>query len=535
MAYGGAAVGRDPETGMAVFGWPAIKGEEAVVSITDERKNLLRGIISEVRVASPLRVTAPCPYFGSCGGCQWQHIGYAGQLSFKHEILRSLLQRIGGLADPGSVLMPPVGSPLDFGYRNTSHFAIEPTGKTLGYFKRESHEVIAVSHCPISGAGINHTIPLVNDLILRSVYAPVEPEGGAAISSALAPPIAETKGLMQVWKVAIRASERTGHIAVVFHSRAAGKSVPRPGRGPRLRRPLRHHDRPDSGPAEDEPAANPVITLRRRDVRKAVQALASRYRYEADQHEPPLIVVEVMDDGTVNVLAETRSASVLTSEVLADLLAGASLRSARGRGGSGEHGAPEYSPPQGAWVEKLAGHTYWVAPDAFFQVNTEAAELLVAHVADYVPADMSLLVDAHAGVGTFAIALAGRAGKVIGFELDNPAVQAGRWNALANNAHNVEFRHGRAEDLLARLPANARPDLVILDPPRSGCHPALLAELVRRRVPRIIYVSCDPSTLARDIKTLSQSYSLTCARVIDLFPQTYHLETVAVLDHRPVM
>ena len=78
-----------------------------------------------------------------------------------------------------------------------------------------------------------------------------------------------------------------------------------------------------------------------------------------------------------------------------------------------------------------------------------------------------------------------------------------------------------------------RPDAVVLDPPRAGCHPALLSEIALKRTPRIVYVSCDPSTLARDVKLLSQNYSLSSARVIDMFPQTYHIETIAVLDLKP--
>src|SRR5580765_1551657 len=83
MAYGGDAVGRDPESGPAVFAWPAIKGEEATVSITARATNLLRGVVPDLHTLAPERTVSPCPYFGSCGGCQWQHIFYAGQVAFK--------------------------------------------------------------------------------------------------------------------------------------------------------------------------------------------------------------------------------------------------------------------------------------------------------------------------------------------------------------------------------------------------------------------------------------------------------------------
>ncbi len=140
------------------------------------------------------------------------------------------------------------------------------------------------------------------------------------------------------------------------------------------------------------------------------------------------------------------------------------------------------------------------------------------------------MLDAHAGAGTFALAFAKRAKHVIGFEVDSNAVSSARWNAQVGDVANVEFRQGKAEALIRTLSLAEQPDIVLLDPPRSGCHPALLAEIERRKIPQVIYVSCDPSTLARDIKLLSTSYKVDSARLVDMFPQTYHLETVAVMS-----
>src|SRR5438093_8799278 len=123
MAYGGDAVGR-ADDGLAVFAWPGIVGEQGRVRVTARRANLLRGVVTEVVEPSPLRVEPPCPYFGTCGGCQWQHVDYTGQVKFKHDILRSQLERIGGIEAPDLVLKDPIESPRQFGYRNTSHFAL---------------------------------------------------------------------------------------------------------------------------------------------------------------------------------------------------------------------------------------------------------------------------------------------------------------------------------------------------------------------------------------------------------------------------
>jgi 23S rRNA (uracil1939-C5)-methyltransferase len=506
MAYGGDAVGRDPDTGMAVFAWPGIAGEDADVEVRHAGKNLLRGVVTAIHEPSTARVEAPCPYFGACGGCQWQHMAYDEQVRAKHGILRSQLVRLGGIADPDPMLLSPLASPNTFHYRNTSHFALDPSASALAYYRRETHSLIPVESCPISNAGINSLMPFATSLLRES---------GAAADVA---PANEGKGIMRVWKISIRASEATGHAVLVFHSLAGGRAQPRPMRG---RQPHRESGKDVASPVGDDPASARVVSISRRAVRRAIANLSG----SSDGKNPPaLAAVEVMDDGTVNGLGETRGAGRAASEAVADMLAGASLRASQARPDASER------PPLGAWIETLGGRTYWVAPAAFFQTNTGAAELLLAEVARHIPGKVDLLVDAHAGVGTFALHLANRASRVVAFETDGSSIESGQWSARAANVTNVEFRKGRAEELLPRLGPNEKPSAIILDPPRAGCHPSLLAEIARRQVPRLVYVSCDPSTLARDIKLLAGSYGLSSARVVDMFPQTYHIETVAVLE-----
>lgn len=515
MAYGGDAVGRDPDTGMAVFAWPGISGEDVQVEINWRRPNLVRGLVTGIEKASDLRIEPPCPYFGACGGCQWQHIEYSGQTEFKHNILRSQLMRVGGIADPDAVMKPPIESPNSFGYRNTSHFAIDPETRSLAYFRRNSRHLVPVDVCPISNSGINLLIPRLNALLASTPTAEELDE--------------EPRGIMRVWKVAIRSSEATEQTVLVFHTRPGGQAVPLPGRNTGAPNPGRRGQapaRPDDGPnMEVDAGANPVFAMRRRDVRKALNELA---HIEGEQGLSALTIIEVMDDGTVNMLGATKAAGAITSEAMAETLTGAYV------GDQGqERGLQGYAPPVGVWLERLGGHNYWVGPEAFFQVNTPGAELMLAEIGEYIPKGLDLLVDAHAGVGTFAFALADRAKRVLAFEFDAATVASARWTALVGSSANVEFRQGKAERLMVALPDTERPDAVVFDPPRAGCHPALLAEVSRREVPRIVYVSCDPSTLSRDIKLLSDKYTLSSVRVIDMFPQTYHIEAIAVLDLKP--
>src|SRR5919201_2303177 len=221
MAYGGDAVGRLGDgPGVAVFAWPGIEGGLARVAVTERRKNLLRGAVTEVLEPSPLRVEPPCPYFGPCGGCQWQHVGYAGQVKFKHDILRSQLERIGGIEAPDLVLKDPIESPRQFGYRNTSHFALDTAAPSLGYLQRDSHTVVPVDRCPISNDGINEAIPIVNSLLAQAPGEDFVRE--------------QTHGVMRVWQVTIRSGQATGHTLVAFHT-ARPESRRGSGRGDKLR------------------------------------------------------------------------------------------------------------------------------------------------------------------------------------------------------------------------------------------------------------------------------------------------------------
>ena len=165
-----------------------------------------------------------------------------------------------------------------------------------------------------------------------------------------------------------------------------------------------------------------------------------------------------------------------------------------------------------------------VSGTAFLQVNREAAALLEAHVMESIgdPAGLSV-VDAYCGVGLHARRLARAGASVVGLELDPQAVAAARESSPAG----AVFAEGSVEELIAaHLPA----DLVILNPPRAGVLPAVTEALVDAPASRIVYVSCNPATLARDLKRLSAAYRLDHVRSFDLFPQTAHVETVAVLS-----
>jgi 23S rRNA (uracil1939-C5)-methyltransferase len=185
--------------------------------------------------------------------------------------------------------------------------------------------------------------------------------------------------------------------------------------------------------------------------------------------------------------------------------------------------------------ESLNGHEYRIAASSFFQVNTRQAERMMELVRDELHVsksvgtlqDSSTIVDAYAGVGTFAIMLAPYAGKVLAIEESNSAVRDARINA--QGIEGVQFLEGKAEEVLAQL--EERPQGVILDPPRAGCHRDTLDALIRLAPRRVVYVSCDPDTLARDLEILCDGpFRLERVRPVDMFPQTHHVECIASLS-----
>jgi len=178
-------------------------------------------------------------------------------------------------------------------------------------------------------------------------------------------------------------------------------------------------------------------------------------------------------------------------------------------------------------AEEVRRRRFRISAASFFQVNTEQLERLIEVVRAYLaPQGHEVLLDGYCGVGTFGLSLAGEVGRIIGVEESDSALADARFNT--QEGENVEFIGGRVEDILPDL---VRVDVAILDPPRQGCGREAITHLVRLAPAKIIYVSCDPATLARDVKRLREGgYHLVEAQLVDMFPQTYHIEAVALLE-----
>ena len=398
MAHGGAAVGR--HEGKVIFVPYGISGEAVRVEIVRDKGRFAHARLLKVLSASPHRVQPPCPHFGACGGCQWQHIAYEAQLGFKRSIALAQLQRIAGL--PGALVHPTPGMATPWRYRNHVQLGATPSGQ-LGFMAAHSRRIVPIEDCLLMH-------PLLKEL-LDSLDI-------------------ELQGLL---RLSLRAGINTDDQMIIFEM-------------------------------------------------------------EADQ--PPDLEVN-LPTSCVLLLASGAPVTLIGSPYI---------------------------------HEQLASRTYRISAPSFFQVNTCQAEALVSQVARYLdPTATSVVLDACCGVGTFALSVAHRAKRVLGVESHAAAIADARVNA--RDVDNVTFTHGSIDQILPTL--DMTHSLVIIDPPRSGLSKAAIASLVELAPLRIVYVSCDPASLARDIKRLLPAgYELREVQPIDMFPQTYHTECVAILDRK---
>ena len=207
-----------------------------------------------------------------------------------------------------------------------------------------------------------------------------------------------------------------------------------------------------------------------------------------------------------------------------------------GSGNSPEDGELRYIYGNRSLCFEFCGLSVNVSPSSFFQVNLKAAEMLAYKVIEYAkPQRGDLIADLYCGTGILGMAIAKNTpdAKIIGVEINDDAVKNAKENAVVNGLHNISFFTGDSKDFASHL-GNGSLAVAVIDPPRKGCSPETLEELVRLSPERIVYVSCNPATLARDLSVLAASgYSALEATPVDMFPKTGHVETVVLLSKLP--
>ena len=186
-----------------------------------------------------------------------------------------------------------------------------------------------------------------------------------------------------------------------------------------------------------------------------------------------------------------------------------------------------------AIYETMEGLRFRIGPKSFYQTNTGQAYKLYCVARDFASLSGSEVVyDLYTGTGTIAQFVSGRASKVIGIEYVPEAIEDAKANAAANGIDNCQFFAGDMKDILTPdfIKAHGRPDVIILDPPRAGIHPDVAKVILGAKPQRIVYVSCNPASQARDLEILCSEYRITDVQPVDMFPHTHHVENVVKLE-----
>ena len=184
-------------------------------------------------------------------------------------------------------------------------------------------------------------------------------------------------------------------------------------------------------------------------------------------------------------------------------------------------------------MDTLCGLEFKLSMPSFYQVNRDQAEVLYGKALKFAGlTGNETVLDLYCGIGTITLCLAKAAKRVIGAEIVPPAIRDAKENALRNHIENAEFFCGDAADIAAKLESDGlRPDVVTVDPPRKGLAPEVIASVAAMGPEKVVYVSCDPATLGRDVKIFREfGYEAKRAAAVDMFPGTAHVETVVLLS-----
>jgi 23S rRNA (uracil1939-C5)-methyltransferase len=397
------------------------------------------------------RIKPRCPYFGTCGGCQLQHIPYEDQLEMKRAAIKDAMENEGVA---GIEIKPALGMEDPWFYRNKIQFPIRLQNNHLqmGYFKQKTHEVVNIKECYIQDPYLTEIAQIAREIFEKRGISAYDEKTG--------------QGLLRhfIGRSGFQTNEILLGIVVNGKGLPAGFTV-----------------------AEE---------IKKRE--RLMHRMVDRHQ-EYPRFDKKMRIVSIIQN------TNTARSNVIMGKYNTTLLGSPFMR------------------------ERMGKYKFDIQLNSFFQVNPLQAERLYDLVKRFAELTGSeTVVDAYAGIGTISTWLSDKAGQVVGIEESEPAVKDANRNIKLNKLTNVKIELGMTEKA---FPEQA--DVVVLDPPRGGCSEKALQVVTRAGPGKIIYVSCNPETMARDLKMLAdKNYSVEVIQPVDMFPQTDHVEAVAKLSRR---
>jgi 23S rRNA (uracil1939-C5)-methyltransferase len=493
LAYGGQGVAR--HEGFVVFVRGAVPGDRVRATVVKRKPRYAEARLDEILSASPLRRSAACGHVGECGGCEWQTLDYGAQLELKQSQVLEALEHIGHLTEFD--VEPIQGMEHPWGYRNKMEYSFgeDDDGRLLlGLHRRGSwRDIVELDQCRLAPPEIEAARIAVADacraLGLRAYrraadHAPPRradavagPGGGSATGSD-----ARTA----------EADEAVGSItadAPATAGREAGHDAsPGSDGGPLRHLSVRH------GLTSGDILLN-LFVSRRFDEE---QALLERVRAACRFTSFAVTVNEAPADAAIGIGPFMLEGPPFLRETLADVL-------------------------------------LHVPAPAFLQTNTLMCSRLYETALRFAAPDPERpAFDLYCGIGSLSLPLARRSASVTGIETQEEAVDAARENARRNGITNVTFQAADVRVALKwmlPLPEEERPAVVLTDPPRAGMSRKAVQRMAALGADRIVYVSCNPATLAGNSAELAElGYRLRRVAPVDMFPHTHHIETVALLE-----
>ena len=453
--------------GFPFFVKGALPGDTIRASVMKAKKNMAFARLQEILTPSPDRIEAPCPVFGRCGGCQLMHLSYPAQLRYKEQKVKNALQRIGGIAEEelDAVMEPILGMTANPTPLRYRNKTQVPFGND-----RDGNTIYGFY------AGRTHAVIPCKDCLL-----------GAE----------ENKDILEI----VRQWMEENHVQPYDETNGRGL--------------LRH-----------------VL------IRKGFHSGETRVCLVINGKKLPK---KEMLCERLAAIPGMHSISISVNEENTNVIMGDNYETLWGEDGIHDKIC--------RWDEQSSGAdygiTYGISPLSFYQVNPVQTEKLYTTALEYAGlTGQETVWDLYCGIGTISLFLAQKAKQVYGVEIVPQAIADAKENAKRNGITNAHFFVGAAEDVLpAYYRGDAtgspeqnsgadmrRPDVIVVDPPRKGCDIACLETMVQMQPQRIVYVSCDPATLARDVKYLrEQGYRLQRVRACDMFPNSFHVETAALL------